>query len=85
MHELANLGIQTAKRIRVYSDSLKLGKKINPEIWGSPGSRQLLHLQQSPKILKNFGTLLYFDLVSSSLGFIFFDFSVWILKRLLEI
>ena len=31
----------------------------------------LLHLQQSPKILKNFGTLLYFELVSSSLGFIF--------------
>ena len=56
MHELANLGIQTSKRIRVYSDSFKLGKKLNPEIWGSPGSRQLLRLQQFPKIQKKFGT-----------------------------
>ena len=71
MHDLADLGIHTSKRVRFYSDSLKLGKKINPEIWGSPGNRQLLHLQQSPKILKIFGTLLHFELVSSSLGFIF--------------
>ena len=49
MHELADLRIQTSKRVRVYSDSLTLGKKINPEIWGSPGSRQLLHLQQFRK------------------------------------
>ena len=64
MHELADLGIQTSKRVRFYSDSLKLGKKINPEIWGSPGSRQLLHLQQFPKILKKFGTPFYFEVVS---------------------
>ena len=72
MHKLAYLGIQTSRRFQFYSDSLKLGERVNSDIWGSPGSRQLLHLQQSPKILKFFGTLLYFELVSSSLGFIFF-------------
>ena len=69
MHDLADLGIHTSKRVRVYSDSLKLGKKINPEIWGSPGSHQLLHLQQSPKILKIFGPPLYFELISFLLDF----------------
>ena len=62
MHGLADLDIHTSKRVRVYSDSLKLGKKINPEMWGSPGSRQLLRLQQFPKILKNFGTPPFFFL-----------------------
>ena len=44
-------------------------EKVNSEIWGSPGSRQMLHLQQFPKILKNLRTLLYFDLVGFSTRF----------------
>ena len=63
MHKLAYLGIQTSRRFQFYSDSLKLGERFISEIWGSPGSRQLLHLQHFPKILKKFRTLLYFDLV----------------------
>ena len=71
MHELTGLGMHTARRVQSYSYSLRLRKKINSEIWGSPGSRQLLHLQQFPKILKNFGALLFYKLVSSFLEFIF--------------
>ena len=83
MHDLADLGIQTSKRVRVYSGSLKLGKKINPEIWGSPGSCQLLCLQQFPKILKKFGTPpFFFELVSSLLVFSLLFFGLWILKCL---
>ena len=63
MHRLANLGIQTSRRFRFYSNSLKLGERVNSEIWGSPGSRQLLQLQQIPKIPKNCGTLLLLGLV----------------------
>ena len=71
MHDLTGLGMQATRRVQSYSYSLRLRKKVNSEIWGSPGSRQLLHLQQFPKILKKFWTLLCFELVSSSLGFIF--------------
>ena len=85
MHELADLGLQTSKRVRVYSDSLKLGKKVNPKIWGLLGSHQLLHLQRFPKILNNFGTLLYLELVSFLLVSSLFDFGLWISKRLPEV
>ena len=61
MHKLAYLGTQTSRRFRFYSDSLKLGERVISEIRGSPGSRQFLHLQQFPKILKKFRTLLYFE------------------------
>ena len=83
MHDLDDSGIQTSKRVQVYSGSLKLGKKINLEIWGSPGSRQLLRLQQFPKILKNLGPPLFlFELVSSLLVFSLLFFGLWIVKRL---
>ena len=74
MHKLAYLGIQTSRRFRFYSNSLKLGERVDSEIWGSPSSRQLLHLQQFPKILKKFRTLLYFDLVGFSSQFWSMDF-----------
>ena len=45
----------------------------------------LLQLQQFPKILKKFGTLLYFELVRFPLVFSLFDFGLWILKRLPEV
>ena len=54
MHRLANLGIQTSRRFRFYSNSLKLGERVNSEIWGSPGSRQLLQLQHFSKNSKIF-------------------------------
>ena len=82
MYKLANLGIQKSRRFQFYSDSLKLGERVNAEIWGSPGSRQLLHLQQFPKILKKIWTLLYFELVSSFLDFSLLIFGLWILKSL---
>ena len=85
MHKLAYLGIQTSRRFQFYSDSLKLGERVNSEIWGSPGSRQLLHLQQFPKILKKNWTLLYFELVSSFLDFSLLILAFGFLKRLLEI
>ena len=69
MHKLANLGIQTSRRFQFYSDSLKLGERVSAEIWGSPVSRQLLHLQQFSQNSENFGTLPYFELVSSFLDF----------------
>ena len=54
MHKLACLGIQTSRRFLFYSDSLKMGERVNSEIWGSPGSRQLLQLQHFSKNSKNF-------------------------------
>ena len=42
----------------------------------------LLHLQQFPKILKKFWTLLYFEVVSSFLDLSLLIFGLWILKRL---
>ena len=54
MHKLPCLGIQTSRRFRFYLDSLKLGERVNSEIWGSPGSRQLLRLQQFSQNSKKF-------------------------------
>ena len=52
MHSPVGLGMQTAKRVQFYSYGFKLRKKVNSEIWNSPGSRQLLQPQPFPKIFK---------------------------------
>ena len=55
MHVFAILGIQASRRIQLMGLMIKqyfTGRKVDSEIWGSPGSRQLLQLQQFPKILK---------------------------------
>ena len=53
---LAIVGIQASRIIQPISlrakQSITEGR-VNSKIWGSPGSRQLLQLQQFPKFPKN--------------------------------
>ena len=58
MHMFAIIGIQASRRIQAMSLMTKQSiteRRVDSEIWGSPGSRQLLQLQQFPKILKILG------------------------------
>ena len=67
MHVFAILGIQASRRIQLMGLTIKqsfTGRKVDSKIWGSPGSRQLLQLQQFPKILKISGASFYFVLLS---------------------
>ena len=51
----AIVGVQASRRIQPISLMAKqciTEGRVNSEIWGSPGSHQLLQLQQFPKILK---------------------------------
>ena len=48
MHLVAIIGIQASRRIQPMSLMTKqpfTEKRVDSEIWGSPGSRQLLQLQ----------------------------------------
>ena len=61
MHVVAIIGIQASRRIQLMSLMIKqffTERRVDSEIWGSPGSRQLLQLQFFPKIQKIYGTLL---------------------------
>ena len=76
MHMFAILGIQASRRIQPMSLMIKQScteRRVYSEIWGSPGSRQLLQLQQFPKILKNFGTLLLILFCLACLGLLDFN------------
>ena len=54
MHVFAILRIQASRRIQLFNKTVFYWEEVKSEIWGSPGSRQLLQLQQFPKIQKNF-------------------------------
>ena len=61
MHVFVILGIQAYRRIQTYEldDQIVFyWEEVDSEIWGSPGSHQLLQLQRFPKIQKKIGTLL---------------------------
>ena len=75
MHMFAIIGIQASRRIQPMILMTKQSiteRRVDSEIWGSLGSHQLLQLQQFPKILKNFGTLLLILFCSACLGFLDF-------------
>ena len=62
----AIIGIQASRRIQPMSLMAKQTITegiVDSEIWGSPGSHQLLQLQHFPKIPKKIGTLLLLELV----------------------
>ena len=51
MHVFAIIGIQASRRIQTIILMTKQSitkKRVDSEIWGSPGIRQLLQLQQFP-------------------------------------
>ena len=55
VHMFAIVGIQACRRIQPISFMAKRSitkGRVDSEIWGSPGSRQLLQLQHFPKIQK---------------------------------
>ena len=59
MHVSAILGIQAAGSIQLMSWMIKTvfyWEEVKSEIWGSPGSRQLLQLQLFPKFKFFLGT-----------------------------
>ena len=71
MHVFVIIGIQASRRIQPMSLMTKQSiteRRVDSEIWGSPGSRQLLQLQRCPKILKKIGTLLLILFCSACLG-----------------
>ena len=75
MHVFASFGIQASRRIQPMSLMTKqsiIERRVDSEIWGSPGSRQLLQLQQFPKIIKNFETLLLILFCLACLGLLDF-------------
>ena len=71
MHNLASLGIQTARGFQLFIQTVLHWEEVKLEIWGSPGSRQLLQLQHFPKKFKKIrdppfayiGLIFFFDLI----------------------
>ena len=58
MHVFSIIGIQEPRIIKPMSLMTKQSiteRRVDSEIWGSPGCRQLLQLQRFPKILKILG------------------------------
>ena len=68
MHVVDIIGMQASKRIQTMSLMIKpflfTKRRVDSEIWGSPGSRQLLQLQQFHKILKISGPPFYLVFLS---------------------
>ena len=74
MHVFAILGIQVSRRIQIMGLMIKQSsteRKVDSEIWGSLGSRQLLQLQHPPKIQNFLGPSLLFRF-AQPLGFVLF-------------